>query len=266
MYRQHFGLSCHPFSPEIEPDDLFVSAGAREAATRLGHLLEMRGIGLITGESGSGKTCACRRTVSTLHPGRFRLVYVALSTGNVMDLFKTIAWEMGLPTERSRAALHKQIRAEVTRLSSEVRARPVLVVDEAHHLRPELLEDLRLLTNYQMDSENRLCLLLIGQPELRRRLGLSVYEALSQRIVVRYHMPGLTRDELGAYLAHLLRRAGTELPLFDPSAQEAIFQASAGLPRRANSIAHHALLAAALGKSRAVTAEHVAAALPEVGA
>ena len=136
MYRQQFGLSRHPFGPEIEPDDLFVSAGAREAQTRIGHLLEMRGIGLVTGESGSGKTCSCRRTVATLHPGRYRLVYVALSTGNVMDLFKTIAWEMGLPTERSRAALHKQIRAEVTRLSCEVRARPVLIVDEAQNLTP----------------------------------------------------------------------------------------------------------------------------------
>src|SRR5438105_1147374 len=99
----------------------------------------------------------------------------------------------------------------MTRLCTEARCRPVLLVDEAHHLRPDVVEDLRLLTNYQMEAENRLCLLLIGQPELRRRLGMSVYEALSQRIVIRCHLGGLTRDELPLYLAHLLRLASTEL-------------------------------------------------------
>jgi type II secretory pathway predicted ATPase ExeA len=115
-----------------------------------------------------------------------------------------------------------------------------------------------------MDAENRLCLLLIGQPELRRRLGMAVYEALCQRIVVRYHFAGLTRDELRVYLAHLLRLAGTELPLFEPAAQEAIFQATSGLPRKVNLLAHHALMAAALARAKTVTAEHVNAALPEV--
>ena len=80
-----------------------------------------------------------------------------------------------------------------------------------------------LLTNYAMDSESRLCLLFCGQSELRRRLGMAVHEALSQRIVVRYHLPPLSRDETAQYIAHLLRRAGTELPLFEPAAVEAIF-------------------------------------------
>jgi type II secretory pathway predicted ATPase ExeA len=140
----------------------------------------------------------------------------------------------------------------------------VLVVDEAHNLRPDVLEDLRLLTNYQMDSENRLCLLLVGQAELRRRLGMAVYEALAQRIIIRYHFAGLSRDELPPYLAHRLRLAGTELPLFEPAAQEAIYQSTQGLVRKVNNLCHHALLAAALGRAKTVTVEHVQAALPEV--
>jgi general secretion pathway protein A len=264
MYRKHFGLNRHPFGKEIEPDDLFPSSGSQELGVRLAHLIDMRGIGLITGDSGSGKTSACRKVVSALHTGLHRVVYVAHSTGNVMDVYKSIAWEMGLPTERSRAALYRLIRTEVTRLCTEARCRPLLLVDEAHHLRPDVLEDLRLLTNFQMDAENRLCLLLIGQPELRRRLGMAVYEALCQRIVVRYHLGGLTRDELSSYLAHLLRLAGTELPLFEPPAVEAIFQATSGLPRKVNLLAHHALMAAALARARTVTTEHVHAAMPEV--
>ena len=204
MYRKHFALTQHPFGHEIAPEDLFPSTSSRELDIRLTHLLDLRGIGLVTGDSGSGKTCACRKVLTRLHTGLYRVVYVSLSTGNVMDLYKTISWEMGLTVERSRAALYRQIKSEVSRLCTDARIRPILVVDEAHHLRPDVLEDLRLLTNYQMDAENRLCRLLLGHPELRRRLTMAVHEALAQRIIVRHHMAALTRDELTSYLAHRL--------------------------------------------------------------
>jgi type II secretory pathway predicted ATPase ExeA len=265
MYRKHFGLSRHPFTKEIEPDDLFPSSAMKELETRLNHLLELRGIGLVTGESGSGKTTIGRKVLSTLHTGLYRIVYVPHSTGNVMDTYKTIAWELGLAVERSRAALFRQIRTEVTRLMTETRCRPVLMLDEAHHLRSDVLEDLRLLTNFAMDSENRLTLLFVGHPELRRRVTMAAHEALNQRIVVRAHVVGLTRDELELYIAHLLRRAGTELPLFEPAALEAIFQATSGLPRRVNQLCHFTLLAAAMAKAKLATADHVGAALPEIG-
>jgi type II secretory pathway predicted ATPase ExeA len=264
MYRRHFGLTGHPFSPEIAPDDLFLSSPARELEVRLTHLLDLRGIGLITGDAGSGKTCACRRVLARLHTGLYRVIYVSLSTGNVMDLYKTISWEMGLAVERSRAALYRQIRTEVSRLCTDARIRPVLVVDEAHHLRADVLEDLRLLTNYQMDAENRLCLLLLGQTELRRRLTMAVHEALAQRIVIRYHVTPLSREELPAYLAHRLQLAGATVPLFDATAEEALYQATSGLPRKINLLAHHTLMAATLTKAKVATADHLQAALPEV--
>lgn len=264
MYRKHFGLIQNPFSKDLAPEDLFDSAAAGELQTRLEYLFQLCGIGLVTGEAGSGKTTITRKVTASLHTGRFRFFYVALSTGNVMDTYKSIAWEMGLPTERSRAALYRVIRTEVSRLCCEARIQPLLVIDEAHHLRSDILEDLRLLTNYQMDSENRLCILLIGQAELRRRLSLSVLEALNQRIIVRHHLSGLAGDELPRYLAHLLRLAGTELPIFEPDAIEAIFRATSGLPRKVNLLSHHSLIAATLDGAKTVTAVHVEAALPEV--
>src|SRR5258706_3356189 len=134
MYRKHFGLTRHPFSKAIEPEELFASAALRELEARLGHLLDLRGIGVITGESGSGKTTACRKMVAGLHTGLHRVLYVSLTTGNVMDLYKTIAWEIGLPIERNRAALFRQIRTEVSRLCGEANQKPVLIVDEDNHL------------------------------------------------------------------------------------------------------------------------------------
>ena len=149
MYRKHFALTAFPFDLTLEPEDLFVSATLTEAEVRLKHLLELRAIGLVTGEAGSGKTTVCRKVAASLHPGLYRVFYVPLSTGNVMDMYKSIGWELGLPTERNRATAFRIIRAEITRLTLEAKQRPVLIVDEAHHLRNEVLEDLRLLTNYQ---------------------------------------------------------------------------------------------------------------------
>jgi general secretion pathway protein A len=264
MFRKHYGLTRNPFDKEIAPDELYPSAAAREAEARLTYLLELRGIGLFTGEPGSGKTISCRKTFAALHPGLYRVSYVPNSTGNAMDIHKTIAWDLGLAAERNRAGLYRSIKAEVTRLCLEAKVRPVLLIDEAQNLRSDVLEDLRLLTNYDMDSKNRLCLILIGQAELRRRLAMSVHEALAQRIVLRHHIPGLSRDEIAPYLAHLLRLAGTELPLFEPAAIEAIFQATQGLPRKVNLLAHHTLNAAALARAKVATVEHVQAAMPEV--
>jgi type II secretory pathway predicted ATPase ExeA len=266
MYLTHFGLTHFPFERAPQPDELFATAALREAQVRLAHLVELRGIGLITGESGSGKTTACRQLAACLHPGLFRVFYVHLSTGNVMDMYKAIGWQLGLPIERNRATAFRAIQTEVLRLGNEARQQPVLVIDEAQHLRNEVLEDLRLLTNYAMDAERRLTLIFVGTTELRRRLGLAVHESLHQRIVVRYHLAGLARDELPAYLQHRLRGAGTELPLFDSTAIEALYDATGGLPRRINRLAHYALTAAAAASVRQITAEHVALAAEDIGA
>ena len=264
MYRKHFTFTAFPFDLTPEPEDLFASSTLAEAEVRLKHLLELRAIGLVTGEAGSGKTTVCRKVASALHPGLYRVFYVPLSTGNVMDMYKSICWELGLPTERSRASAFRVIRAEISRLTLEAKQRPVLIVDEAHHLRNEVLEDLRLLTNYRMDSDNRLCLLMVGLTELRRRLAMAVHESLAQRIIVRYHLAGLDREELPQYLSHRLRLAGCELPLFEPPAIEALFQATQGMPRNVNRLAHYALTSAAIDKARTVTTDHVQAACEEI--
>jgi len=266
MYLKHFAMTRFPFDATLEASALYSASAQGEAEVRLKHLLELRGIGLLTGEPGAGKSTLCRRLVDGLHPGLYRLVYVPMTTGNVMDMYKSIAWELGLPTERNRASAFRLIRAEVTRLLLEGKQRPVVIIDEAHHLRNEVLEDLRLLTNYEMDSENRLCLLFVGLTELRRRLSMSVHESLDQRIVMRFHLGGLERGELEEYLLHRLRASGCELPLFEPAAIEAIFQATNALPRKINRLAHYALTAAAIGKGKSVNAEHVQAALVEIGA
>ena len=264
MYLRHFALTRLPFETPAHTDELFESNARREAETRLQHLVELKGIGLLTGEVGSGKTTVCRNVAAALHPGLHRVGYVSLTTGNVLDMYKAIGWELGLPTERSRATAYRAIRTEITRLVCEAKQLPVLVIDEAQHLRNDVLEDLRLLTNFAMDSDNRLCLLLVGLTELRRRLAMACHESLAQRLVVRHHLAGIERCELDDYLAHRLRMAGCEVPLFEPPAVEALAQSARGIPRLINRIAHYALTAAAVQSARTVSAEHLEHAVAEL--
>ncbi len=160
------GAGCSralPSARESPPDELCPSASSRELDVRLAHLLDPRDIGLVTGDSGSGKTCAARRVLTQLHTGLLsRALRVALHRQRHGPLQDPLLG-MGLSVERSRAGLYRQIKSEVARLCADARTRPILVVDEAHRLRPDVLEDLRLLTDYQMDAEPRLCLLLVGQ-------------------------------------------------------------------------------------------------------
>ena len=147
---------------------------------------------------------------------------------------KAIAWVLGLPTERSRATAYRAIREEITPRVGEAKPLPVLVIDEAQHLRNDVLEDLRLLTHFAIDSDNRLCLLLVGLTEMRRRLAIACHESLAQRLVVRHPLAGIDRCELDHSLAHRLRLARCELPLFEPPAIEALAHSTRGLPRLIN--------------------------------
>lgn len=265
MYLQHFGLTRYPFRSLVHADELFEGQAMLETRARLRHLVDLRGIGLVTGEAGSGKTVACRRFVAELPAGLHRVAYVNLTTASVRDTCNAIARELGLAEQGTRAAAWHAIRDEISRLAGEARQLPVLIIDEAHHLRNEVIEDLRLLTNFAMDSEERLVLLFVGLSEMRRRLAMAVHESLAQRLVIRHHITGLDRDEFDAYIRHHLARAGAaDIPLFEPSAIESLFLAAHGLPRKANQVAHMAMVAAAGAGERQVTAESVARAIEAV--
>ena len=162
-----------------------------------------------------------------------------------------------------RATLAADVRWRGT-APTPARRRPARALPAGTVPRATPYVELNISVNFRMDAERRLCMLLVGLTELRRRLSMAVHESVSQRLVVRHHIGSLDRDELDAYLEHRLRLAGCELPLFEPPAVEALFQSSRGLPRQINRTAHYALSAAALAKARTVDAEHMQHALDEL--
>ena len=132
MHKQHFAFKHFPFNHALKPDELFESDRTHEAELRLRHLLELRGIGLLTGESGCGKTTLCRQMAAKLPSSTYRICYVSLSTGSVIDSYNIIGASLGLEQFHSRSTAYRAIRRAVSRLVKEAGKYPVLIFDEAH--------------------------------------------------------------------------------------------------------------------------------------
>ena len=174
--------------------------------------------------------------------------------------------ELGIAPHWSRATTFRAIQQEVVRLAAERRLTVLLIIDEAHRLRSDVLAELPLLTNFEWDSGARLALLLCGQVGLRQRLRMAELEALAQRITVRSALRGLDRDATRLHLEHRLRVTGVDRPVFSEPAIEALFKASQAGFCRIDALAHNALGAAAAARARIVDADNVVSAAAELRA
>jgi MSHA biogenesis protein MshM len=246
VYLAHFGLAEAPFA--ITPDTDFVYGGLQHQAAMNVLLLALaggEGFVKLTGEVGTGKTLIGRRLLALL-PADVVTAYVLNPRLTPSGLLHSIADELGL--QRHHGAdekdLYRLIETELLGLAAEER-RVVLCVDEAQALPTETLEALRLLSNLESGKRKLLQTVLIGQPELDRRLAEPALRSLASRVAFSARLQGLQRQEFGAYLQHRLAVAGWRgTPGFSAAARLLLWQASGGVPRRANILAHKALLLA----------------------
>jgi type II secretory pathway predicted ATPase ExeA len=235
-----------------------------EAHARLLWLLDTCSSGILVGEHGTGKSTALRRLRDGVHPERVRPIYLHDTSLNTAGLYTALAIELGLEPRQSRARTFHVIRDEIERLARERKITVLLVVDEAHRLRPDVLAELPILSNFDWDGLDRLPILLCGAPGLLARLRMAVLEPLAQRVAIRYHLRGFDRDTTRAYLEHRLKVAGLDRPLFTEPAMEATFNASQGVMRRIDAIALGALHAAAAERAKLVDIEHIRTASEEI--
>jgi general secretion pathway protein A len=252
MWEAYFGFKKTPFSDSPDTKQLFPSEAWNQVKARLQFLLEHHGAGLLTGEVGAGKSTAARTFSASLNPSLYKILYLHWTSGSALDLLRQIALELGIQPAHYRGDLVRQISEAIVHLNRSKKQHPILICDEAQLLRHPALEQLPLLLNFDMDSSHYLTLLLIGEPLLRRTLSLQMHEPLRQRIAVQYHLDGLSREELDAYLAQQLKAAGVGQPLFDDTARQALYQATKGILRKVNKLALTALRLAAARKLQAV--------------
>src|SRR5246500_2039481 len=251
MWETYFGFKKTPFSDCPDSKQLFASQAWNQVKARLQFLVDHQAAGLLTGEVGSGKSTAARTFTASLHPSLYKIL-LPWTSGSALDLLRQLARELDLEPAHRRGDLVRQISDAIVRLNQSKKQHPILICDEAHLLCHPALEQLPLLLNFDMDSSHYLTLLLVGQPLLRRTLSLQLHEALRQRIAVHYHLEGLTREELDAYLAYQLKAAGVSQPLFDDTATQGLYQATKGILRKVNKLAVSALHLAAVRKTSLV--------------
>lgn len=246
MYLDYFGLAEAPFSIAPDPRYLYMSPSHREA---LAHLLygvrSDDGFVVLTGEVGTGKTTLCRCLLEQL-PADWEVAFIFNPKLSVLELLATVCEEFLIPLPAGRPGVKAYVDCiNAWLLAVHAKGRmAVLIIDEAQSLEPEVLEQVRLLTNLETNCRKLLRILLLGQPQLRDLLARPDLVQLSQRIVARYHLRPLSRMDTKGYVAHRLVAAGARPGLFSAAALERLYGMSGGTPRLINVIADRALLGA----------------------
>ncbi len=245
MYKGFFGLKDTPFSIAPNPQYLYMSDRHKEA---LAHLMfglrETGGFVLLTGEVGTGKTTTSRCLLEQV-PDDTKVAFILNPTLTEHELLATICDEFSI--ESSSDASIKELTDSIRDFllaNHKADQNALLIIDEAQHLKPEVLEQLRLLTNLETNTKKLLQVILIGQPELQQLLKRQELRQLAQRITARYHLLPLTLNEVAAYVVHRLTVAGCQQAIFTRSAIKEIHVLSGGIPRIINLLCDRALLGA----------------------
>lgn len=252
-----FGLKRFPFDKNIKPQEALETEPLNEALARLDYIKRRGGILLLTGDPGVGKTLALRRYVHDLNENIFTTHYTPLATLSRSDLLYHINRLLGLPQRLSKSAIYTQIQQALLESKEQMGKTILLIIDEAHLLQTGPLEELRLLTNFKMDSYDPFILILSGQSDLRRVMDFAVMEPFNQRIAIRYHMPPLSPQQTKHYVTHHLKLAGAKEPIFDQKALEVIHEASFGIPRKIGAVTEAALTYAMFDQKRIVNPDIV---------
>jgi len=255
MYKGYFGLKESPFSIAPNPQFLFMSDRHKEALAHLSYGLgETGGFALLTGEVGTGKTTISRRLMEQL-PENTQAACILNPTLSSQELLATICDELKIRYRKTGATLKSltdKIHEKLNKNHQE-NINTLLIVDEAQHLLPEVLEQLRLLTNLETDTKKLLQVILIGQPELKQLLQRRDLRQLAQRITARYHLMPLTKVEVAFYIKHRLSVAQCERQLFEKSAIAEIHRISQGIPRIINLLCERSLTNAYCSNNALVT-------------
>lgn len=264
MYRAYWNMEFNPFSKEIDIKKLFKTNDFNEALTRLEFLNTTKGIGLFTGNPGSGKTYTIKYFLENLNSGLYKVIYLPLTTVSVIDFYQALAISLGLETCRSKTKLFFDIQNYIKQLVQEQKKNLVIAIDEAQLLSKEILTDLKILFNFDMDSKNMVTLILIGLPVINHTLSKSVFEDLSQRIVMKYDFKGITQTDTKMYIDDRLKLVSANDSIFEDNSIVALANTCNGSLRKLNLIIERALTIGALDKVERINSDIIMKAVNDI--
>lgn len=244
MYTSFYGMSTNPFLKDTSIKYQFKSGDFVQVLSRLNYLKEIKGIGLITGEPGFGKTFTIRSFSSSLNKDLYKIIYISITKDmSTFDFFKIISNELCIDIGACyKSDTYKKIQEELKRLVEKDRIQPIIILDDAHFLTRDIITNLKVFYDFDMDSKDYVSLIIVGNSVIKEELSKNIYESLKQRIVVNYTLKGLSRDEVKQYISSRLEIADTTKEIFESDAVNALYSCSKSSPRRLNALIINALM------------------------
>jgi type II secretory pathway predicted ATPase ExeA len=264
MIEAYYHLKRMPFSKDIDPKDIFISQSIAELNRRLEYIKQKRGILLVTGEPGTGKTLIIRSFLNNLNQNLYKYFYIPLSTVNVLDFYRQLCTVLGGEPLWKKSQLFASIQNTIKHYVESAKKIPLIIFDEVHYLKNENFYELQIITNFHLDAIDPAIFILLGQPHLRDRLIRPIHQSFNQRITLKFHLSPLSKEETTLYIQHQLKYAGAISPIFEESAMAAIYLASHGIPRVINAIATNCLTIGSLEKRDSLSEEEVYRAVREI--
>jgi type II secretory pathway predicted ATPase ExeA len=250
-YEVYFGLSATPFGRDIPVKELMKNEQWNELACRLVQVAKNNLFGLFTGETGTGKTTALRRMAAELDKNRYRILYVYDSDLTPRNFYVETLHQLGYKAKFYRGDAKRQLTKALNEIAQTSQI-SVIVVDEAHLLSHEMLEEIRFLLNLEMDSKSSCSLILAGQSELRSKLKLQIHQAIDGRVDMRFHLEMMSVEETAKYVKRHLERVNCPREIFTESALKVIHDYSGGIARKVNKVSEMSLMAAASQKKQLI--------------
>ena len=240
LTNSYWQMTFDPFSANTSY--CFESDDYKNCVSRLNYLLTQKGFGLFTGLPGTGKTFTMRSFIAGLNKNMYKVSYSAMSSLTTMDFYRSLAYALDLEPAYKKVDMFRQIQQRIMLLSKEKKITPIFILDEAQYLNTTVLNDLKILFNFDMDSFRPAAVIITGLPALNNILIKQIHEAIAQRIIVNYRFTGLTRSETDVYIMNALNAANASASIFQPSAIEALFAGCGGSIRKLNGVISTALL------------------------
>lgn len=252
MFESFYDLKRAPFTRDIPTGSLYEPDMLDETLGRLEYAAEYQLFAVVTGDSGTGKTTTLRKFSDQLDVARFTILYLADSKLTPRHFYKGLLEQLGCEAKFYRGDAKRQLHKQIEVMRGIHGLKPVVVVDEAHLLDREMLEEVRFLLNFKMDAESPMALILVGQSELWDRLRLQSFAAIRQRIDLQCKLLHYDRAQVGEYIKQHLAYAGADRDIFTDAAMDEVFQFSSGTARLINKVCTHCLIYGAQNGQRLI--------------
>jgi type II secretory pathway predicted ATPase ExeA len=236
MFEEFYSLTNTPFTRDIPVKSLFVSNVVEEVTSRLEFAADRQQFVVVVGECGSGKSTIIRMFQAALNPDKYKVLYVSDSQMTPRNFYKILLEHFGVTACYYRSDAKRQLHKEIELLKSAHNIKPVVVTDESHLFKREMLEEIRFTLNFQYDSVSPMALILVGQLELLDTLKKQPYQAIRQRVDIKCEIPNYDRSQVSQYINCHMSYAGAISDIFSDGAVDAIYSYSAGSARMINKV------------------------------